>query len=76
MNGWLGLGGSIQSKSQQQGGQSRGMSSLTDRYGVNSFESHGLGQGEKGDYVDITGTVTYIKRENMWYPACPEEGMF
>ena len=34
----------------------------------------GLGRGEKADYVEVKGTIMFVRKERMWYPACPEEG--
>lgn len=75
---WLSGGGlsGVQSKSQSAGGGgNRGPKGVQDRHTTKSLTEYRLGTGEKPDYVDIKGTITYIKRENMWYPACPEEGV-
>jgi replication factor A1 len=33
-----------------------------------------LGFGEKPDYFSLTATISHIRQENCWYPACPNEG--
>jgi replication factor A1 len=32
-----------------------------------------LGMGEKPDYFDLCATISHIRQENCWYPACPTE---
>jgi replication factor A1 len=34
----------------------------------------GLGMGEKPDYFTLVATISHIRQENCWYPACPTEG--
>eukprot|EP00771_Trimastix_marina_P001202 gnl/Trimastix_PCT/2256.p2 GENE.gnl/Trimastix_PCT/2256~~gnl/Trimastix_PCT/2256.p2 ORF type:complete len:454 (-),score=150.47 gnl/Trimastix_PCT/2256:175-1536(-) len=44
----------------------------TERKSVMQAKSEGLGRGEKPDYFMLTGGITYLKRDNIGYPACPE----
>lgn len=34
------------------------------------IKEEGLGQGEKPDWVAVTAAITYLRSENMCYPAC------
>eukprot|EP01001_Neometanema_parovale_P004378 NODE_1614_length_1662_cov_37.966862_g1535_i0.p1 GENE.NODE_1614_length_1662_cov_37.966862_g1535_i0~~NODE_1614_length_1662_cov_37.966862_g1535_i0.p1 ORF type:complete len:437 (+),score=111.47 NODE_1614_length_1662_cov_37.966862_g1535_i0:75-1385(+) len=35
-----------------------------------SIKEENLGLSEKPDFLTVRATLTYIKQENMWYPAC------
>lgn len=36
-------------------------------------QESGLGMNEKPDFFSARATITFIKSENLWYPACPTE---
>lgn len=36
-------------------------------------QDSGLGNGERGDYYQVMGTVMLIRSENCIYKACPQE---
>lgn len=52
-----------------------GSAAFEKRLPISAIKETGLGLGEKPDYIDIKGTVNYIKHDSdCWYQACPKEG--
>lgn len=49
-------------------------SSSTPMLTISDITDNGLGLGEKPDYLAMYGTVSYVRSENPWYPACPNAG--
>jgi replication factor A1 len=35
-----------------------------------------LGFGDKPDYYCLNATISHIRQENCWYPACPNDGCY
>ncbi|KAL4425850.1 hypothetical protein ABPG75_009866 [Micractinium tetrahymenae] len=52
--------------SRQGGGGGRSDRRVT----IAQIKEEGLGFGEKPDWVQVAGAVTYLRSENMYYPAC------
>ncbi|KAH6599691.1 hypothetical protein BASA50_002827 [Batrachochytrium salamandrivorans] len=40
---------------------------------IEQIKESNLGDGEKPDYVSVRASISFAKRENLWYPACPNE---
>ncbi|KAL6608405.1 replication factor-a protein [Neocallimastix californiae] len=41
---------------------------------IQQISDENLGSSETSDYFNIIGTISYIKKENFAYPACPNDG--
>lgn len=66
---WYDAGGAAlaaESLSRQGGGGGRTDRRIT----IAQIKEEGLGMGEKPDWVLLSGAVTYLRTENMSYPAC------
>jgi replication factor A1 len=77
LRGWYDQGGAqqgITSLSSNGGGGGGDISGGIDtRKTFSSVKDEGLGFGAKPDYITVKGTITFIRGENMWYPACPND---
>lgn len=53
------------------GGGGGGVSDERKCFSAITTENLGTRDDGKPDYLSVRATLTYIKQENMWYPACP-----
>lgn len=70
LRGWfehVGKTREVQSISNQAGAGSM----LTPTIVASQIKSLDLGRRDKPDYFDLAGTITYIRKENCMYKACP-----
>ncbi|KAB0796289.1 hypothetical protein PPYR_10350 [Photinus pyralis] len=53
--------------------RSEGGGSQTQWINVKDVQEMGMGQGDKGDYFQVVGTILLYRSENGIYKACPKE---
>jgi replication factor A1 len=41
---------------------------------IGQIKDENLGMGDKPDYLNVRGTIAFVKTENIAYTACPTEG--
>lgn len=41
---------------------------------ISQIKDENLGMGDKPDYLNVRGTISFVKSENIAYTACPTEG--
>jgi replication factor A1 len=73
LKGWYettGISLNFESFSNENSGTANGSSSKSDVKTIAQVNDLGLGFGEKPDYFSIWGTITHIRSENAFYPAC------
>ncbi|KAK6093510.1 Replication factor A protein 1 [Batrachochytrium dendrobatidis] len=59
--------------SKSSSGVTSGNSTHSNLKTIQQIQDANLGNGEKPDYVSLRAFISFAKRENLWYPACPNE---
>ncbi|KAK7071136.1 60S acidic ribosomal protein P1 [Halocaridina rubra] len=77
LKGWFDNGGnSIDTinLSNQRGGASGGVGTVFKTLGEAKLENLGGRAADQADYYSVSATVSFIRKDNCMYPACPGEG--
>ncbi len=79
LHSWYKSGGasSTQTRSMTQEATSgRGTRSIENRKTFASIRDNNIGSGSpNGEFIEVKGMIQFVKKDQMWYPACPEEGI-